>query len=381
MKKTNYLAAPFQQTSYYSGQWMKQSQCGRENKHTSRAKQRAQKKGGRGGAVLRQGMLPNGEGSTGRGLVTTPCAQEKAQHWPLRGHGAVDTAVTRMGHDELGWPGAQVFKVTCNSQLAADLILPVGSERHWPSSALWPGALHAALREKQELKSLLGARIVCGELNTVSCKRGRRKDQAWGTASYLSQPFPKSNAGEQQHPMLFERKYCLLRAKVSGSGQNTKICWTRFSNQVASASKPTSPRPPKGHWDVTALFNTQVPQPQFSSSSPGQQSPSEVSKSFWSPSSGKTNLFFSSLPLSPREQFQALETDPFVHHLSNPCSQLQILSLLSLSIHPAGLGAFAEESVRKQSGSATSYPDHDIFQCSWISLSMLLIVMQSILCA
>lgn len=134
------------------------------------------------------------------------------------------------------------LKSHVNSWLAADLILPVGSEKHWPSSALRPGALCAALREKQQLKSLLGARRVCEELYTVSCKRGRRKDQAWGTASYLSQPLPK---------ILFQKSMldnssiqCYLKGSTACSEQKSMVQdktqrsaehRTQFSNQVASA--------------------------------------------------------------------------------------------------------------------------------------------------
>lgn len=63
MKTTNHLAAPFQQAPYYPGQQMKERQSGRENKDTTRAKQSAQKKGGCREAVLKQGMVPNREGS------------------------------------------------------------------------------------------------------------------------------------------------------------------------------------------------------------------------------------------------------------------------------------------------------------------------------
>lgn len=125
MKKTNYLAAPFQQTSYYSGQWMKQSQCGRENKHTTRAKQRAQKKGGHGGAVLRQGNAARWGrrwDSKGEAWWQVPVCRRKP--CPLRGHRAVGHCCHFPGWDitSLADPEHNKHLKSCvNSWLAANL--------------------------------------------------------------------------------------------------------------------------------------------------------------------------------------------------------------------------------------------------------------------
>lgn len=211
---------------------MKQSQCGRENKHPTRAKQRVQKKGGRRGAALRQGMVPNGEGGeTAKGEAWWQLPVCRRKPCPLRGHRVVGHCCHFLGWDIMSQADPEhkqhlkscasscwqqisyplfAHKSTCHPQPSGQelFVLPWGKGRSWNVS--WdPGRF-------------------CQELYMLSCehtKRRRRNKPAWSTACHFWQPLPKSLFSFQKAmsensnvQCSLKEKCCLLRAEVDGLG-------------------------------------------------------------------------------------------------------------------------------------------------------------------